>query len=96
MRRWHAHGDRGEAHCWFTEFFIWSAVDFIVSRMDAIVSVTSAAEGTHASERVCGAPARMAAAAALGGCSWRAAHFRVERVELGWSPRRAYAKAAGC
>ena len=61
--RWIAHGDRGEAHVVFTEFFICSAVDFTVSRKVDMVPVTSAVEGAHACECVLLLRARMAVAA---------------------------------
>ena len=61
--RWIAHGDRGEAHVVFTEFFICSAVDFTVSRKVDMVPVASAVEGAHGSERVLLLRARMAVAA---------------------------------
>ena len=61
--RWIAHGDRGEAHVVFTEFFICSAVDFTVSRKVDMVPVASAVEGAHGSERVLLLSARMAVAA---------------------------------
>ena len=61
--RWIAHGDRGEAHVVFTEFFICSAVDFTVSRKVDMVPVASAVEGAHGSECVLLLSARMAVAA---------------------------------
>ena len=61
--RWIAHGDRGEAHVVFTEFFICSAVDFTVSRKVDMVPVASAVECAHGSECVLLLCARMAAAA---------------------------------
>ena len=61
--RWIAHGDRGEAHVVFTEFFICSAVDFTVSRKVDMVPVASAVEGARGSECVLLLRARMAVAA---------------------------------
>ena len=51
--RWIAHGDRGEAHVVFTEFFICSAVDFTVSRKVDMVPVASAVKARMAVSACC-------------------------------------------
>ena len=61
--RWIAHGDRGEAHVVFTEFFICSAVDFTVSRKVDMVPVASAVKARMAVSACCCCRARMAVAA---------------------------------